>query len=270
MRGVPVRERVFGAGHYLRPNFLQTYSCRNVLIQGVTFKNSPMWFLHPVLCANVSVIGVTMEGLGPNNDGCDPESCTDVLIQGCTFNNGDDCIAIKSGRNNDGRRLNVPSANIIIRQCTMKDGHGGVVLGSEGSGGIRNVYAEECTMDSPHLERMLRIKTNSVRGGILERIFLRNIVVGELADAVVKMDFFYDEGDAGPHMPVVRHVVLQNIRARKCRYPIWIRAYRRAPVEELILEDCTFTEVAEPPILDNIKGLTLMGVTFPKYGSLHP
>jgi polygalacturonase len=139
--GVPVPERVFGEGSYLRPNFVQPYRCKNVLIEGVTLINSPMWELHPVLCTNVTVRNVTINSHGPNNDGCDPESCRDVLIEDCTFDTGDDCIAIKAGRDADGRRVNTPSENIIVRGCTMKDGHGGVVIGSEVSGGVRNVFA---------------------------------------------------------------------------------------------------------------------------------
>ena len=132
-----------------RPNFIQPYRCKNVLIDGVTIVNSPMWELHPVLCTNVTVRDVTINSHGPNNDGCDPESCRDVLIEDCTFDTGDDCIAIKSGRNDDGRRVNVPIENVVIRNCVMKDGHGGVVIGSEISGGARNVFAEKCRMDSP-------------------------------------------------------------------------------------------------------------------------
>jgi len=121
-KGVPVSERVFGEGHYLRPPFVQPYRSKNVLIEGITIRNSPFWELHPVLSTNVTVRNVKISSLGPNNDGCDPESCTDVLIEGCEFNTGDDCIAIKSGRNNDGRRVGTPCANLIIRDCTMKDG----------------------------------------------------------------------------------------------------------------------------------------------------
>jgi hypothetical protein len=148
-RGVPVGERVFGVDSFLRPNFIQPYRCQNVLIEGVTIVNSPMWEIHPVLCTNVTVRNVAINSHGPNNDGCDPESCRDVLIEGCTFDTGDDCIALKSGRNEDGRRLSVPTENVIVRNCVMKDGHGGVVIGSEVSGGARNIFAEKCRMDSP-------------------------------------------------------------------------------------------------------------------------
>ena len=132
--------------------------CRNVFIEDVTIVNSPMWEINPVLCQNVAIRDVKIVSHGPNNDGCDPESCTDVLIEGCLFDTGDDCIAIKSGRNNDGRRVGVPSENIIVRNCVMKDGHGGVVLGSECTGGIRNVFVENCEMDSPELDRALQTK----------------------------------------------------------------------------------------------------------------
>jgi polygalacturonase len=269
-RGVPVAERVFGEGDFLRPNFFQPYKCRNVLVRGVTFQDSPMWFLHPVLCRNVTVDGVTVVGKGPNNDGCDPESCFDVLIKDCRFDTGDDCIAIKSGRNNDGRRINVPSANLVIQECSMKDGHGGVVIGSEISGGVRNVFAEECLMDSPNLERALRIKTNAVRGGLLENIYMRNVKVGEVSDAVVKVDFFYEEGDAGEHDPVLRNVVVQKVESRKSRFPVWIRAYRRSPAERIVIEDCRFENAEEPNVLDNVRDMTLLDVVVTTRGNKKP
>ena len=183
-RGVPVARRVFGEGDYIRPNFIQPYRCRNVLIENVTIVESPMWEIHPVLCRNVTVRGVKINSHGPNNDGCDPESCRDVLIDRCLFDTGDDCIAIKSGRNADGRRVNVPSENIIVRNCEMRDGHGGVTVGSEISGGCWNVFTYDCRMDSPHLDHALRLKNNAMRGGLLEHIYMRDVTVGQVANAV--------------------------------------------------------------------------------------
>jgi polygalacturonase len=259
-KGVPVKERIFGDGSYLRPNFFQPYRCKNVLVEGVTFKNSPMWFLNPELCKNVSIVGVTTEGHGPNNDGCDPESCSDVLIKNCTFDTGDDCIAIKSGRNNDGRRVNVPSENIVIQGCTMKDGHGGVVIGSEVSGSVRNVFAENCSMDSPNLDRVLRIKTNAVRGGVIENVFMRNVKVGQVAEAVLKIDFYYEEGDKGAFTPIVRNIEMKNVESGKSQFGVWIRAYDRSPAAKISVEQCTFRNVAEPNVLDNVKDLSLINV----------
>ena len=259
--GVPVGERLFGEGMYLRPNFFTPYKCTNVLVEGVTFKNSPMWFLHPVLCRNVSVLGVTTEGQGPNNDGCDPESCADVLIKNCRFDNGDDCIAIKSGRNGDGRRVNVPSENIVIQGCTMKNGHGGVVIGSEISGSVRHVYAEDCTMDSPNLDRALRIKTNATRGGVIEHVYMRNVRIGQVAEAVLKIDFYYEEGDKGEFTPVVRNVHLVNVECNKSQFALWIRAYDRSPATDVSVERCTFRNVAEPNVLENVRNLTMINVS---------
>lgn len=252
---IPPKERIFGEGHYLRPNFLQPYKCKNVLIEGVTFKNSPMWFIHPVLCENVTVRNITVEGLGPNNDGCNPESSKNVLIENCFFNTGDDCIAIKSGRNNDGRRVNVPSENIIIRNCSMKEGHGGVVIGSEISGGAKNIFAENCTMSSPNLDRAIRIKTNAVRGGEIENIFIRNIKVGEVKEAVIKINFYYEEGENGNFLPVVRNLNISNLKSEKSKYAIWIKAFENSPVENITLTDCVFNNVEEESIVENVKVL---------------
>ncbi len=207
--GVPPTERIFGDPYHLRPNFVQFYRCQRVLIEGITLTNSPMWNLHPVLCENVTVRGVTVTSHGPNNDGCNPESCRNVLIEDCRFDTGDDCIAIKSGRNADGRRLAAPSENIVVRKCFMKDGHGGVVLGSEMSGGIRNIFVEDCQMDSPHLERAIRLKSNSRRGGFLENLFVRNIEVGEVSHAVLTINLEYAK-ERGQDFPTVRNVQLKT------------------------------------------------------------
>lgn len=242
-QGVPVNERIFGDGHFLRVNFIQFYKCKNVLIDGITVKRSPMWEIHPVLCENVTVQNITVNTHGPNNDGCNPESSKDVLIKNCYFNTGDDCIAIKSGRNADGRRINIASENIVIQDCTMKDGHGGVVIGSEMSGNCLNVFAENCVMDSPNLERALRIKTNSLRGGIVENIYMRNVTVGEVSDAVVRVNFNYSEGDVGQHTPIVRNIFVKNVTSQKSKYALFFDGYERSPISNVFLEKCNFNGV---------------------------
>ncbi len=258
--GVPVEKRVFGAGKMLRPNMIQPYKCKNILIEGVTFRNSPMWHIHPVLSTNITVRNVKVIGHGPNNDGCNPESCKDVLIENCYFDTGDDCIAIKAGRNNDGRRVNVASENIIVRNCQMKDGHGGVVIGSEMTGGARNVFAENCRMDSPNLDRALRIKTNSVRGGTVENVYMRNVAVGQVAEAVLKINFFYGEGDAGDFVPTVRNINMENITSEKSRYALSIRGYERSPITDVHLKNCVFDNVERDNMLVGIENLTMENV----------
>jgi polygalacturonase len=258
--GIPPEKRVFGDSHFLRPNFFQPYKCKNVLIDGVTFKDSPMWFINPVFCENVSVENVTVEGLGPNNDGCNPESSKNVLIKNCYFNTGDDCIAIKSGRNNDGRRINIPSENIIIQNCTMKEGHGGVVIGSEISGGVKNVFAENCSMSSPNLDRAIRIKTNAVRGGVIENLFVRNITVGQVKEAVIKIDFYYEEGENGKFLPVVKNLNFSNIISEKSEFAIWIKAFENSPVENIRLDSCIFKNVEKDNLIENVKSIEMKSV----------
>jgi polygalacturonase len=259
-RGVPPAQRRFGDGGFLRPNFIQTYRCRNVLIEGVTVVNSPMWEIHPVLTRNVTIRGVTIRSHGPNNDGCDPESCRDVLIERCSFDTGDDCIALKSGRNQDGRRLRAPIENVVIRDCEMRDGHGGVVIGSEVSGGARNVFAERCRMDSPRLDRVLRFKTNSTRGGVLERVAIRHITVGEVAEAIIAADFYYEEGDAGAFTPVLRDIDVRDVTSRRSKHAFLLRGYERSPVTNVRVSDCTFDGVESPDVLEAVRNLVLTNV----------
>ena len=212
-------------------------------------------------CENVTVRNLTIKNHGPNGDGCNPDSCRDVLIEGCYFDTGDDCIAIKSGRNSDGRRVNIPSENIVVRDCKMKDGHGGVVMGSEMSGGVRNVFVEDCTMDSPNLDRALRIKTNSVRGGFVENIYMRNVTIGQVGDAVLKINFYYGEKDSGQFTPRVRNIHMENVTSEKSKYGLLIQAYQRAPVTDIHIENCSFQSVAQPNVLEGVKNVRFDNVT---------
>jgi polygalacturonase len=260
-KDVPVKDRVYGEGSWLRPQFIQPVRCTNVLIEDVTIRNSPMWEINPVLCKNVTVRGVKIASHGPNNDGCDPESSTDVLIDNCEFDTGDDCIAIKSGRNRDGRRVAVPSHNIIVRNCSMKDGHGGVTIGSEASGDVRNVFVENCKMDSPHLNVALRIKTNSFRGGKIENVSMRNCTVGQVAQAILDVDLFYEEGEGGAFTPLVRNISMEDVTCNKSKVAVSLRGYKSAPVEDIRLKRCTFDHVEKENILQNVTGLQVSNVT---------
>jgi unsaturated rhamnogalacturonyl hydrolase len=260
-RGVPVEQRLFGAGHFLRPNFIQPYRCRNVLIEGVRIRRSPMWEINPVLCTNVIVRGVNIVSEGPNNDGCDPDSCRDVLIEDSQFSTGDDCIAIKSGRNNDGRRVAASSENIIVRRCTMKDGHGGVTIGSEVSGNCRNVFVEDCVMDSPNLDQALRFKSNARRGGSIENIFMRNVEIGQVAEAVLTIDFIYEEGANGPYRPLVRNVVLENITSRSSPRVMWVAGFAGAMIDGVRFVDCTFSGVQTAEVLQHAGSISFNNVT---------
>lgn len=253
------KTRVFGPGYFLRPNFVQPYLCKNVLISGIKMINSPMWNINPVLCENVTVTGVKVITHGPNNDGCDPESCKNVLISNCYFDTGDDCIAIKSGRDEDGRRIGRPAENHIIEDCEMRDGHGGVVIGSEISGGARNIYAINCTMDSKDLDRVLRIKTSSSRGGTTENVFMKDIKVGTYGEALVKCNMFYEK--AGNFIPTIRNIWVENVSVEKGgKYALMVNAYKESPVENLRMINCDIKGVKTPLSVDYVKGLVFENV----------
>ena len=258
--GVPPEDRHYAEGAYLRPPFIQLYRCRNLLIEGVTITRSPFWLINPVLSNSVTVRGVTCNSFGPNNDGCDPESCKDVLIEDCVFDTGDDCIAIKSGRNADGRRVGVPSENIIVSNCEMKAGHGGVVMGSELSGGIRNIFVENCRMSSPDLERAIRIKTNAMRGGFVENVNVRRLTVGVVQDLIV-INFFYEEGKDGPFLPVVRNIDIQNVRCLNAKRVLDLRGFDDAPIRDVNLSGILVQRATMPSRVSHVEGLNFSQVT---------
>lgn len=260
-RGAPVAERVFGDGSYLRPMMVQFQNCARVLVEGVTLRDAPCWTLHPVLCRDVTVRDVTVYGHGPNTDGCDPESVDGMVIERCTFDCGDDCIAIKSGRNADGRRLAKPTRNILIQDCVMKDGHGGVVIGSEVSGGVENIFVQRCHMDSEGLWYALRFKNNAMRGGVIQDIYCRDITVGRVARAAITCDFNYEEGARGGFKPVLRKVRIERMRASAAAQVLDLQGLPGAPLGDIVLRDCRFDGVTKASIVTHTNGLRLERVT---------
>lgn len=267
---VPVEKRVFGKGKGLRPQLVNFVKCENAIIEGVELRDSPFWVIHPLFVKNLTVRDVKIYNEGPNGDGCDPESCEDVLIEGCTFHTGDDCIALKSGRNADGLRAATPSQNIIIRRCKMADGHGGVVIGSEISGGVRNVFAEDCDMDSPNLDRVIRIKTNTCRGGVNENIYVRNIRVGECREAVMRINLVYEPKEIAErgHIPTVRNVYVDNVVCKKSKYGILLNGLtekdsKTPQIYNINVTNCNFGGLSAEPLYKTglVKDIKLENVT---------
>ena len=255
---VPIEERRLTPEDGMRPQLVNFYKCENVLIEDLTLLRSPFWVVHPLMCKNLTVRGLYIENDGPNGDGCDPESCDGVLIENCHFNTGDDCIAIKSGRNNDGRKWSMPSQNIIVRHCKMLDGHGGVVIGSEISGGYKNLFAHDCEMNSPNLDRVIRIKTSTCRGGIIENIYARDITVGECREAVLRINLQYENREICERSfpPIVRNVHLENITCQKSRYGVLIIGLEEGTnVYDISVKNCDFNGVTDEK-KNSISGLT--------------
>lgn len=249
----------------LRPPFIQFYHSRNVLVKDVHIANSPFWEVNPVLCENVLVKGIHVETNLYNNDGVDPESCKNVLIEDCYFQTGDDCIAIKSGRNQDGRRINVPTENVVIRRNEFSNGHGGVTIGSEISGGARNIFAEDNNFDSPNLDYPIRFKTNAKRGGLMENVYVRNSVVNKSRLAVVHCNFFYEEGRNGQHLPTLRNVTIDGFRTKPggtidAQYPFYLRGFADSPITNVTFKDMDIRGVQGGAVLENVKNLTYQNV----------
>ena len=262
--GTPVEERIFGEGHQLRPLFLETLECENVLIQGVTFTNAPFWVIHPLKSKYVTVDGVTVNSHGPNNDGCDPEYSKYVHITNCKFNTGDDCIAIKSGRNGDGRRVNIPSENIVVENCDMKDGHGGVVMGSEISAGVRNVFVRNCTMNSPNLDRAIRIKTNTLRGGFVENVYVKDIEVGQVKEAVLKINTYYGiyGKQEGEFIPTIQNINLENVTVENGgKYGLLIQGREEKLVTGISLKNVTIKNADTPLKVEHCEPISYTNTT---------
>ncbi|HSJ55350.1 MAG TPA: glycoside hydrolase family 28 protein, partial [Anaerolineae bacterium] len=237
--GVPVEQRVYGTETAaLRPQFVQTVGCRNVLIEGVTFVDGPMWTIHPVYCENVLVRGVTVRSVGPNTDGLNPDSCRNVLIEGCTFSTGDDCIAINSGMNEDGWRVGRPCENVVIRDCCMSEGHGAVSIGSGMSGGVRHVYVHDCHVTGG--DHGIRLKSVRGRGGFVEDVTVENVQMANLRQEAILLTMFYGSSTAPSRSeapPIFRDIHVKAVTCEGAGAAVEIRGLPEQPIERVVLED---------------------------------
>ncbi len=271
--GIPVTERRFGPKHFLRPNFIQFIRCTRVLLQGITLKNSPMWQLNPVMCQSLTIDGVTLSSHGANNDGCDPESCSGVQIINCRFDTGDDCISLKSGRDRDGREAGMPCEYVLIENNEFADGHGGVALGSEMSGGIRYVLAWKNCFSSPNLTYALRLKTNAKRGGRVENIILADSVMDHVHGAAIHGTMLYEDGRNGNDLPIFRNITIENITAHGGDYGIFLEAFEEVPITGLILRNIVIDGAArtmrsmnwKEPVVEDV---VINGQRFPRPGKV--
>ena len=182
--GVPIAQRIYGAGHYLRPGLIEFMNCTNILFDSFTAKNSPFWTIHPVLSTNITATNITALGSVGNTDGFDPESCTDVLVKNATIQVGDDAIAIKAGRDRDGWTYYKTTQNVVVQNCTLTAKVGGVSMGSEMSAGIRNIYIEDSTFSNSagNLQYAIYVKAAVTRGGFIEDIYARRLTVATVSN----------------------------------------------------------------------------------------
>ena len=224
---------------FLRPPFIQTMFCKNVLIDGITIRNSPFWTVNPEFCENVKIHAVTINNPhSPNTDGINPESCKNVHISDCHISVGDDCITIKSGKDEPGRKMAVPAENYVITNCTMLSGHGGVVIGSEMSGDVRKIAISNCVFDGT--DRGIRIKTARGRGGVVEEIRVSNIIMKNIKQQAIVLDMQYAKTDVEPvsaRTPRFKNIHFSNITGQ-----VNEAAYLNG-LEEMPIENITFNDI---------------------------
>lgn len=243
------RQMVNGSANF-RPQFVQFNRCENILVEDITITNSPFWTVHPYLSKDIVIRGIKVFAHGHNNDGIDPEMSQNVLIENCILDQGDDAISIKSGRNQDAWRLKTPSKNIIIRNLTVKNGHQLVALGSELSGGIENVFIENCNViDGAKLNHLLFIKTNERRGGFVNNIYVQNVTSGKIDLGIlgIETDVLYQWKDLVPtierKLTPISNVFLKNVKAKDVQFISRIKGEKELPVSNIFLKNVTAEKV---------------------------
>lgn len=259
--GIPVEKRIFGTKEAaLRPSFIQFINCKNILLEDFTITDGPQWTLHPVYCEDVIIRNITVLTHGPNTDGLNPDSCKNMLIENCTFETGDDCIAINSGMNEDGWRVNIPSENIEIRACRMNGGHGGLTIGSAMSGGVRNIYAHDCTIQNTW--QGIRLKSMRGRGGYAENVVFENIEINHVSGQAVQINMFYEASTVIPKSQTpsdFKDIVIKNISGQGAKTGIEIRGLPEHKLQNISLENISLT--AENAFYcDNVENITLNNV----------
>jgi len=235
-----------------RPQFIQFNRCENILMDGVSITNSPFWTIHPFLSKDVVLRNLKVYAHGHNNDGVDPEMSQNVLIENCVFDQGDDAIAIKSGCGKNAWLLNTPSKNIVIRNCNVKNGHQLVAIGSELSGGIENVFIDNCTVvDGAKLNHLLFIKTNERRGGFVKNIYMSNIFSGKIDAGIlgIDTDVLYQWRTLVPtierRLTPIKNIYLENVKATNVKFISKISGQKELPVENIFLKNVSADAVQE-------------------------
>ena len=271
---IPVDQRKYGIDSKLRAYFMTLRNCKNIYIKGLTLINSPMWNIHPLMSENIIIDSVTIisPNNSPNTDGINPESSKNILIQNSVISVGDDCITIKSGRNNDGRRRNMPSENIYIKNCTLANGHGGIVIGSELSGGVKNVIVEDCKMNSPNLLRALRIKSNEYRGAYVQNIVMRNVQIDTIGGPIVGINMDYKSYDTEKtkdrFYTSCDGILVENINCNFANQGWLINGSETLPVKNIKFKNWRVASVKYAIHHKNVKSLILEDVSIESEGAM--
>lgn len=254
---VPLEERLFGEGHFLRPHLVQFYESENILVEDVKITDSPFWCLHFVFSKNIIVRGLTYEAFNFNNDGIDPESSENILIQGVIFNNGDDNIAIKAGRDLEARTLGISSRNIVVRDCQF-NGYNALAIGSEMSGGVHDVYVENCTYAGKVIYGFY-LKGNLDRGGSVHDIYARHITFDTTRSVIIIDSDYKNQGECCP--PLFKNIFIENITATHATdYGIYLKGSSQMHLDSVFISDVTIGSAEVPVYTSNTEYLEMNNV----------
>ena len=258
----PIKDRKLGEGYFLRPQMIQFFNCKNILVENIRIENSPFWCLHLLKSESITVRGVSYQSLNYNNDGIDPEYAKDVLIENVTFDNGDDNVAIKGGRDHEGRANSAtPSENIVIRNCNFKGLHG-VVIGSEMSAGVQNVFVENCKTVG-YLKRGIYLKTNADRGGFIKNVFVRNIQLDEVEDCLYMTANYHGEGKG--YQSEISNVHFSNISCNKASESgIVIQGFPEKKIQNISFKNIEIKEAKNALSNENAENVVMTDVCIGK------
>lgn len=255
--GVPIEERIFGDGYFLRPHLMQLFECKNILIEGVTVTNSPFWCIHLLKSENATLRAINFIAKNVNNDGIDPEYSRNILIEDMNFDNGDDNVAIKAGRDHEGRKMASPSENIIIRNCKFKGLHG-VVIGSEMSSGVQNVFVENCGFGG-YVKRGIYLKSNPDRGGFIKDVYVNNVDFGEVEDCFFITSFYHGQGKG--YVTDISNVFVEDVTCKKARSGgIIIQGFPSKPVSNIYFKNVTIDTAKVALSLTNAENIVMSNV----------
>ena len=271
VENTPLEERVLGTVEDgMRPNLVHLLDCANVLLEGITVKDSPSWTVHLAFCDNVIVRGLTVIGKGPNNDGINPQSCRNVLVEHCLLDTGDDCVTIKSGKDEEAWRSGRPCENVVVRHCRAIGGHGIFVIGSETSGSVRNIWVHDCQSDSTGFG--LHIKSRRGRGGVVEGIWIQDLAIGRVNREAIRISMRYDGEPAeravnyeqthahSKATPIFRNIHITNLGCGRAAIAALVEGLPDQPIEGLALENVTVM-ADRGMTMEYVKGLALKRVT---------
>ena len=256
-----------GVGKNMRPNMIQFFRCRNLLVEDVLIKNPAMWSLHFVFSRNITVRRIEIYSTNSQGDGVDLDSSSYAHVHDSKFNTNDDCVVVKCGRDADGRRVGIPSTHIVVERCKFSGRWGGITVGSEMSGGVQKVFCRDCEINAPEypgrypIKHALYIKTNQDRGGVIDGVHLRNVFGQNVEREILFVSMFYQNGGTKGFFPQINNLTIDRMRINGGRIAATFRGFPQSHIRNVLISNSTFTGITEPNLIENTDNLVFRNTT---------